>query len=154
MPRSCKSFQCRYSAECSSLLLLSTNRLPDAAEFILTSSIDNSYVCSDEGIYADVNNNCEIFHVCHITEHPDGSGADLRQYSFICGNQTVSIASLFKLGIILTHSYISAFLGFQPVLVDLRPPRHRTALRIRTAVFRTQQANPGRPTGRAAAHGC
>lgn len=35
---------------------LLTNRLPDAAEFILTSSIDNSFVCSDEGIYADVNN--------------------------------------------------------------------------------------------------
>ena len=65
------------------------NRLPDAAEFILSSSIDNSFVCSDEGIYADVNNNCEIFHICHITEHADGSGADLRQYSFICGNQTV-----------------------------------------------------------------
>jgi len=63
--------------------------LPDGAEFILSNQIDNSYVCSDEGIYADTNNNCEIFHICHITEHPDGSGADLRQYSFMCGNQTI-----------------------------------------------------------------
>ena len=63
--------------------------LPDGAELILSKPIDNSFVCSDEGIYADVNNNCEIFHICHITEHPDGSGADLRQYSFVCGNQTI-----------------------------------------------------------------
>lgn len=86
--------------------------LPDGAEFILSKSIDNSFVCSDEGIYADTNNNCQIFHVCHITgklfkqtnkknyfqhhfkyfnqftENPDGS-ADLRQYSFLCGNQTI-----------------------------------------------------------------
>lgn len=41
--------------------------LPDGAEFILTSAIDSSFVCSDEGIYADINNNCEIFHICHIT---------------------------------------------------------------------------------------
>ena len=32
---------------------------------------------------------CEIFHICHITERADGSGADLRQYSFMCGNQTI-----------------------------------------------------------------
>jgi len=63
--------------------------LPDGAELILSKPVDNSFVCSDEGIYADVNNNCEIFHICHITERADGSGADLRQYSFICGNQTV-----------------------------------------------------------------
>jgi len=62
--------------------------LPDGAELILTSAIDNSYVCSDEGIYADVNNNCEIFHICHITEEANGE-ASLRQYSFMCGNQTV-----------------------------------------------------------------
>jgi len=66
-----------------------TYLLPDGAELILSKPIDNSFVCSDEGIYADVNNNCEIFHICHITEHPDGSGADLRQYSFVCGNQTI-----------------------------------------------------------------
>lgn len=63
--------------------------LPDSAELILSKPIDNTFVCSEEGYYADINNNCEIFHVCHITEHPDGSGADMRQYSFICGNQTV-----------------------------------------------------------------
>ena len=56
----------------------------------MSAAIDSSYVCSDEGIYADINNNCEIFHICHITERADGSGADLRQYSFMCGNQTVS----------------------------------------------------------------
>jgi hypothetical protein len=63
--------------------------LPDGAELILSKSIDSSFVCSDEGIYADINNNCEIFHICHVTERPDGSGADLRQYSFLCGNQTI-----------------------------------------------------------------
>lgn len=63
--------------------------LPDGAELVLSKPIDTSFVCSEQGIYADLNNNCEIFHICHITEHPDGSGADMRQYSFFCGNQTV-----------------------------------------------------------------
>lgn len=63
--------------------------LPDGAELILSAPVDNSFVCSDEGIFADVKNNCEIFHKCHITERADGSGADLRQYSFVCGNQTI-----------------------------------------------------------------
>lgn len=51
--------------------------------------VDNQLVCSKPGMYADVNNNCEVFHFCVETGRPDGSGYDLRQYSFFCGQGTI-----------------------------------------------------------------
>lgn len=40
------------------------------------------------GYYADMDNDCKIFHICHPRQLADGSGI-MEHYSFICGNQTV-----------------------------------------------------------------
>ncbi|XP_023232244.1 uncharacterized protein LOC111632107 [Centruroides sculpturatus] len=63
--------------------------LPDGAELIV-GSIKTSFSCNGlgYGYYADVDNNCQIFHVCNPIEHPDGT-QEVEQYSFFCGNQTV-----------------------------------------------------------------
>lgn len=41
------------------------------------------------GYYADVANNCEVFHVCLPIEDDFGEITRTAQYSFFCGNQTV-----------------------------------------------------------------
>lgn len=62
--------------------------LPDGVEF-LVGSVKTSFTCPPKnGYYADVDNNCLIFHVCNVVPKDDGS-ADVQQYSFVCGNQTV-----------------------------------------------------------------
>ncbi|XP_035224906.1 uncharacterized protein LOC118197503 [Stegodyphus dumicola] len=56
--------------------------LPDGAD-ILVGNVKTTFSCSNDGYYADVDNNCRIFHVCH-------SGArGTQQWSFLCGNQTL-----------------------------------------------------------------
>lgn len=61
--------------------------LPDGAE-ILVGAIKTSFSCFADGYYADVDNNCKIFHVCH-TDAIEGGAPETKQYSFLCGNQTV-----------------------------------------------------------------
>lgn len=64
--------------------------LPDGAE-IIVGSIKTTFQCpsaSHSGYYADVDNACKIFHVCHPVTHADGYSETL-QWSFFCGNQTV-----------------------------------------------------------------
>ncbi|CAL1290727.1 unnamed protein product [Larinioides sclopetarius] len=61
--------------------------LPDGAELIV-GSVKTSFVCSNEGYYADIDNNCQIFHVCHTAVNADGT-SEMQQWSFLCGNQTV-----------------------------------------------------------------
>lgn len=51
--------------------------------------VNNQLVCSKTGMFADVNNDCQVFHFCVETGRPDGSGYDLRQYSFFCGEGTI-----------------------------------------------------------------
>ena len=51
--------------------------------------VNNQLVCSKAGLFADVNNDCQVFHFCVETGRPDGSGYDLRQYSFFCGAGTI-----------------------------------------------------------------
>ena len=52
-------------------------------------NVNNQLVCSKAGMFADVNNFCQVFHFCVETGRPDGSGYDLRQYSFFCGAGTI-----------------------------------------------------------------
>ncbi|XP_076366235.1 U-scoloptoxin(01)-Cw1a-like [Tachypleus tridentatus] len=61
--------------------------LPDGAELIV-GPIETTFVCdeSHSGYYADISNNCQIFHICDPKEI-DGARKML-QYSFYCGNQT------------------------------------------------------------------
>ncbi|CAN7938597.1 unnamed protein product [Ixodes hexagonus] len=62
--------------------------LPDGADLIV-GSIKTSFNCpAKNGYFADVDNNCQVFHVCNVVTHPDGN-TEVQQYSFFCGNQTV-----------------------------------------------------------------
>lgn len=61
--------------------------LPDGADLII-GAVRTTFVCSSDGYYADQDNNCQIFHVCHTAINPDGT-SEMLQWSFMCGNQTV-----------------------------------------------------------------
>ncbi|XP_064467359.1 uncharacterized protein LOC135378296 [Ornithodoros turicata] len=62
--------------------------LPDGSHLLLYRPLSPTFRCPGDGYYADVDNNCQIFHVCHTVTRPDGS-SQFQQYSFLCGNQTV-----------------------------------------------------------------
>ena len=40
------------------------------------------------GYYADVANECQLFHVCYPVAYPDGQ-EEMLKWSFICPNQTI-----------------------------------------------------------------
>ncbi|KFM61706.1 hypothetical protein X975_00793, partial [Stegodyphus mimosarum] len=61
--------------------------LPDGAD-ILVGPIKTTFSCFGDGYYADIDNNCQIFHVCHSIETEDGS-RETQQWSFLCSNQTI-----------------------------------------------------------------
>lgn len=62
--------------------------LPDGSQFLLYRPLTASFRCQNDGYYADVDNNCQIFHICNRVNKPDGS-SEMQQFSFLCGNQTV-----------------------------------------------------------------
>ncbi|XP_067124228.1 U-scoloptoxin(01)-Er1a-like [Centruroides vittatus] len=63
--------------------------LPDGAELIVE-SIKTTFSCEGlgRGYYADVDNECKIFHICNPITHADGT-QESEQYSFFCGNLTI-----------------------------------------------------------------
>lgn len=62
--------------------------LPDGAELIV-GSIKTTFECpAKNGYFADVENECLIFHVCNVVTYPDGK-TEIQQFSFFCGNQTM-----------------------------------------------------------------
>ncbi|KAK8392994.1 hypothetical protein O3P69_013200 [Scylla paramamosain] len=63
--------------------------LSSGASFML-GAISTTFSCLDRpyGYYADPDNNCHIFHVCHPSLLHDGS-VHTYQYSFMCGEGTV-----------------------------------------------------------------
>ncbi|XP_076366168.1 U-scoloptoxin(01)-Cw1a-like isoform X2 [Tachypleus tridentatus] len=63
--------------------------LPAGAEEI-TGVIDTDFSCDgfSYGYYADIQNNCNIFHICDPKELPNGKQTTYH-YSFVCGNLTV-----------------------------------------------------------------
>ncbi|GIY38455.1 chitin-binding type-2 domain-containing protein [Caerostris extrusa] len=62
--------------------------LPEGAE-LLVGPIRSTFTCFANGYYyADVDNNCQIFHICYSADTTDGKQTQM-QYSFLCGNQTV-----------------------------------------------------------------
>ncbi|XP_045598487.2 U-scoloptoxin(01)-Cw1a-like [Procambarus clarkii] len=67
-------------------------QLPDGFLEILGGDPKQVFSCENRpyGYYADVANDCRIFHICH-PELDELTGGILRQdhFSFICGNQTV-----------------------------------------------------------------
>ncbi|XP_022248988.1 uncharacterized protein LOC111087255 [Limulus polyphemus] len=60
--------------------------LPDGAE-LLVGNIRTTFSCPGDGYYADVDNDCKIFHVCHTVTHANGK-SEVLQWSFLCGNLT------------------------------------------------------------------
>lgn len=62
--------------------------LPDGAELIV-GNIKTTFECpAKNGYFADVDNECLIFHVCNVVTHADGK-TEIQQFSFFCGNQTM-----------------------------------------------------------------
>lgn len=63
--------------------------LPDGSELIV-GSYQTSFSCAGlrYGYYADTDNECKIFHICHPVVLADGS-EQMYHWSFFCGNQTV-----------------------------------------------------------------
>jgi len=54
-------------------------------------NIDKSFTCDGKnyGYYADVQNECKLFHVCLPMENEVGKENTMEQFTFACGNQTV-----------------------------------------------------------------
>eukprot|EP00095_Tigriopus_kingsejongensis_P002020 snap_masked-scaffold419_size176504-processed-gene-0.23 protein:Tk02020 transcript:snap_masked-scaffold419_size176504-processed-gene-0.23-mRNA-1 annotation:"cuticle protein" len=65
--------------------------LPADGETLLAQALSLSFSCDSReyGYYADVSNNCQIFHICLPIEDDAGSIIETAQWSFICGNGTV-----------------------------------------------------------------
>ncbi|XP_076314862.1 uncharacterized protein LOC143227287 [Tachypleus tridentatus] len=63
--------------------------LPAGAEFIV-GQIKTTFSCAGlhSGYYADVDNYCQIFHICHPQTLADGT-LEVGHWSFFCGNQTI-----------------------------------------------------------------
>lgn len=63
--------------------------LPSGSELVV-GQYSTSFSCEGRryGYYADVDNECKIFHICHEVELADGT-KQLNHWSFFCGNQTV-----------------------------------------------------------------
>jgi len=66
-------------------------QFPADAELYLEAPLDTSFTCEglDYEFYADINNNCQVFHVCQPVENDLGQIESYNQWSFICGNTTV-----------------------------------------------------------------
>ncbi|XP_018570675.1 uncharacterized protein LOC108910540 [Anoplophora glabripennis] len=69
--------------------------LPSNATSIRT-DISDSFHCEgrDYGYYADVENDCQLFHVCLPVTYPDGHNQTFR-WSFICPDDTVFNQEMF-----------------------------------------------------------
>ncbi|XP_022652942.1 uncharacterized protein LOC111270705 isoform X2 [Varroa jacobsoni] len=63
-------------------------QLPDGAELLVGEVRTNFHCPNKYGYYADVDNNCRVFHVCNPVTLADGK-QQIQHYSFLCGNQTM-----------------------------------------------------------------
>ena len=61
------------------------------AESLLQQPLVEDFSCEGRtyGYYADIANNCQIFHVCWPKMNEIEEVIGMNQWSFICGNQTV-----------------------------------------------------------------
>ncbi|KAK7084001.1 hypothetical protein SK128_025754, partial [Halocaridina rubra] len=66
-------------------------QLPADFEFIMSAPLQTTFTCEDlpYGYYADVDNNCELFHVCLPIADDIGALVETAHFTFVCGNQTV-----------------------------------------------------------------
>ncbi|XP_075528916.1 uncharacterized protein LOC142560562 [Dermacentor variabilis] len=75
-----------YVDECFCITRRAAYELPDGVEFVV-GGVQTTFQCERSGYFADVSNNCQLFHICNEI-YKDGS-VEMQQYSFFCGNQTV-----------------------------------------------------------------
>ncbi|KAK7067616.1 hypothetical protein SK128_008776 [Halocaridina rubra] len=68
----------------------SAYQVPAGSE-VITSQILTGFSCLGRpyGYYADVANNCHLFHVCYPVNDESGNIIEEAHFTFICGNQTV-----------------------------------------------------------------
>jgi hypothetical protein len=66
-------------------------QFPADAETILNGPVKQTFNCEGKeyGYYADVDNACQIFHICLPVQDDAGKIIETNQWSFVCGNQTV-----------------------------------------------------------------
>lgn len=71
------------------MMIISSLNLPSNASSIRT-DITDSFSCHNKsyGYYADIENDCQIFHVCLPVTYADGKEA-LFRWSFICPEETI-----------------------------------------------------------------
>jgi len=64
--------------------------LPDGSDS-LVANMKTTFSCDNlpYGYYADVDNDCKIFHVCQPITDADGQLIETAHFSFVCGNQTI-----------------------------------------------------------------
>ncbi|KAH6936863.1 hypothetical protein HPB50_023805 [Hyalomma asiaticum] len=63
--------------------------LPDGIELLLGRAVSTSFQCTRDGYYADVETNCQVFHVCRGVTKEDGN-VEYEHHAFACGNQTIA----------------------------------------------------------------
>ncbi|XP_076357844.1 uncharacterized protein LOC143250766 isoform X2 [Tachypleus tridentatus] len=61
--------------------------LPAGAD-LLVGNIQTTFSCPGDGYYADVDNDCKVYHLCHTVTHANAK-SEVQQWSFMCGNLTV-----------------------------------------------------------------
>ncbi|KAK4313398.1 hypothetical protein Pmani_015252 [Petrolisthes manimaculis] len=66
-------------------------QLPADAEFLLSAPIQTTFSCEDlpYGYYADVDNDCHLFHVCFPVADEIGALVETAHFTFVCGNKTI-----------------------------------------------------------------
>jgi len=66
-------------------------QLPARSDDFLLEPLDQSFSCQDRGYgyYADVSNNCQLFHVCDPIADEIGAVKEINHFTFMCGNGTL-----------------------------------------------------------------
>ncbi|MCL4148182.1 UNVERIFIED_CONTAM: hypothetical protein GTU68_050356 [Idotea baltica] len=66
-------------------------QFPVDYEYVLRSNLVETFSCENlpYGYYADIENNCQVFHICLPVTDGQGDLIETAQFSFLCGNETV-----------------------------------------------------------------
>jgi len=66
-------------------------QLPASARDLLQEPLQENFSCEDlpYGYYADVENNCQVFHICVPIADDIGALVDTTQFTFSCGAGTI-----------------------------------------------------------------
>jgi len=66
-------------------------QLPADAEFLLSAPLQTTFSCDNlpYGYYADMDNNCQLFHVCFPVADEIGALVETAHFTFVCGNETI-----------------------------------------------------------------